>query len=102
MDKKSALALYLVVVIIVIIVARIYQINLWSAIVLGLLIGLIILFVSTPHTSIENLKKSTCWVDWLYLAIWGITILILLFYILDRALRDRPAQADYCMAFCPC
>ncbi len=102
MDKSSALALYLVVVIIVFIVARIYQINLWSAIVLALVVGLIVLFFLTPQSSLDSLKKNCNWEQWLYLGIWALTILIVLFYVLDRAFRDRPRQAIPCLAFTVC
>ncbi len=93
MDKRSALAIYLVIFIIVFILARLYQINIWSSFVLALLIGLVVLFFLTPQNSFDKFKDNADLAGWLYIAIWGITFLIILFYILERIFRDRSTDS---------
>nr|QBK91090.1 MAG: uncharacterized protein LCPAC202_00640 [Pithovirus LCPAC202] len=93
MEKNSALVIYLVIVIIIFIIARFYLINIWSSIVLALLIGLVVLFFLTPQGALDQFKDKTHLSGWLYIAIWGITLLILLIYILDRIFRDRSVNS---------
>lgn len=92
MDKLSALAIYVIVVILIFILAYLWGIRIWSSLALALLVGIIVLFILTPQNSFDNFKDNDNLVGWIYLAIWVITFLILLFYLLDRIFRDRVAN----------
>lgn len=89
MEKSFILIIYVVIIIIVFILARFNRINIWSSFVLALLVGLVILFFLTPQGALDQFRNKTHLVGWLYIAIWGFTLLILLIYILDRIFKDR-------------
>ena len=66
----------------------------WSALILTLLFGGILLM---SLASIVNVDRSQGEFElWLYMAIGGVTLLLLLIYIIERALRDRDVSIERC------
>ena len=88
MDLELALLVYLILVIIVYFLSRNFlRITIWSSIVLSLVIGVIFLSALCPISSVEKVMEQSVALS-LYIVIVVFTILLAIFYILERALRD--------------
>lgn len=88
MDLELALLVYLILVIIIYFLSRSFlRITIWSSIVLSLVIGAIFLAVLCPISSIDKVMDHSNLLT-LYGIIIIFTILVALFYILERAIRD--------------
>ena len=89
LSLEIALVAYAAVVISIFAVARWrYQITTWSSAALSLVLGLIILSVVFPVSSLGQMRKKRGLV-FLYLIIVAITIIVVLIYIADKASNDR-------------
>lgn|SRR4030067_1759295 len=87
-DVQTALLVYLIVLVISYLFSRFFlKINIWSSIVLSAIIALIITAALCPISSIEKAMEGSS-ATTVYLFIYMITILLGLFYIIERALRD--------------
>lgn len=83
-----ALLVYIILVVIVYFLARSFlRITIWSSIVLSLVIGVIFLSALCPISSVEKVMEHTTSLTF-YMIIYVFTILLALFYILERAIGD--------------
>lgn len=83
-----ALLIYLLVVILVFLISYFSGIRKWSALVLGLIIGFIVLLlISAPQKILTEFDGS--FLPLLYLAIILLTPVVILFYCLVRIVNDR-------------
>ena len=88
MDLELALLVYLILVIVVYFLSRSFlRITIWSSIVLSLLIGVIFLSALCPTSSFDKVMDQSVAMS-IYMVIVTFTILLSIFYILERALRD--------------
>lgn len=100
MDIELALLVYLIIVVIVYFLSRTFlRITIWSSIVLSLVIGAIFLAALCPISSVDKVLEHSNLLT-LYAIIHMFTVLIALFYILERALRDVD-QTPYGTTGCP-
>jgi len=88
MELQIALILYAIIVLTVFWLARYSGITMWSALVLSLLIGIIALSAMCPISSVERVFRGDPLFGF-YALIQLTTTLIILWYILDKSLRDR-------------
>ena len=87
MNLTWSLILWLIVVIIVYLIAKNYHIQTFSAIVLALLIGAIVLGIIKPITTVDMLLNMAGLNSIYYLIMAG-TSLILLIYVVWKAVTD--------------
>jgi len=89
MDLSSSLIIYFIIFFIVFVVARLFCINIFSSLVLALLIGLTMLFSITPNVSADKMDNQKGYEILIYGTIIIITFLILIFYVIFMAVNDR-------------
>lgn len=93
MDLQWALLIWLIVVILVFILARSFRIRFWSALLLALIIGAIILGIITPVNNLIASLTNRSLATTIYALIMFLTPLIVLIYVVAKAVTD--VQPDY-------
>lgn len=88
MDLGISLILYVVVVILTFLLARSAGIRVWSAIILALIVGQIILALIKPFGTIEGFLTGNT-LSSLYVLIMAITPILVIIYVFTKALTDR-------------
>lgn len=89
MELIKILITYIFLLIIIFFIFKIYgNITIWSSFILSILISLVLISIIFPVSSFEKILSGEPVVN-VYLAIFVITILILIFYIVERALKDK-------------
>lgn len=88
MELTHALLIYFFTVTIIFLLAKHNHITVWSSFILAILVGIIILSVIYPISTLDRLLSNNPLIH-LYTIIQLLTFLILLFYILDCALSDH-------------
>ncbi len=87
MDLTTALIVYVVVAVLVFILARVYRIRTYSAVILALVIGQIAISLIRPDNLSSDQARPMA-VSF-YLSIQLITSLLVLVYVIGQALSDR-------------
>ena len=93
MELGWALLIWLVVAILVFIIARNYRIRIWSAIVLALVIATIVLGIIRPPNTLAWRIDQANGLAGLYWLIMFIVPLVVLVYVVGKAVTDREAPA---------
>lgn len=88
MDLSWALIIWLIVVILVFILARNFRIRFWSALVLALIVGAIVLGIITPVNNLITSLTNRGFTTSLYALIMFLTPLIVLIYAVSKAVTD--------------
>ena len=88
MNLPQSLLIYFVVVVLVFFLATKYKISKWSSLALSLLIGIIVLSLVFPISSIERVQVTGPYI-YIYTIIQIFTVFILLWYILYSIFHDR-------------
>jgi len=88
MELSVSLIAYVIVVILIFSILKFYMnITIWSSFVFAILVGLILLSVLCPISSVDRvIEKSTLLTA--YMFIYFVTVLVIIFYVVDKALRD--------------
>jgi hypothetical protein len=89
MELFISLLIWLITVIVVFFIARRYQIRVWSALILAILIGSLILGLLAPITTIPTLFTNGTLATGIYALIMFLTPILLLIYIIGKAVSDR-------------
>jgi len=88
MKLLSALVIWLIIVILVYIIARNFRIQPWSAFILAILIGAIVLGILVPITSFNMFNMNGDISTGLYTIIMFLTPLLVLVYVITKAVTD--------------
>ena len=101
MEITYALIIYFIFVILTFIILRHrLLIRVFSSLVLSLVLGMILLFIICPISSIETVMSNTPY-PYIYGLIILVTTLVILFYIIEKALADIISNASplYCWVY---
>ena len=83
------LLIYLCVIITIFIISRWkFRTNAWSSLAVSLVIGLVVLSIIFPMSSLYHVRKQKALV-FIYILIVAITIIVVIVYIIDKASKDR-------------
>ena len=93
MDLGWALLIWLVVAVIVFVIARNYKIRAWSAFALALLVASIVLGIVRPANTVAWGANQNAGLAGLYWLIMFLTPLILIIYIVSKAVTDTEGRA---------
>lgn len=88
MELKNALLVYLVIVVLTFVLGVRFRISKWSSLVLSLLVGMIILSLIFPISSVERVAVNGPYL-YIYTVLQILTVFILLWYILYSIFHDR-------------
>lgn len=90
MDVLPSLLLYVVIVILICLIAIRFQIRIWSAIIMSLMLGQIILNIICPPSEIDNGNGDpSSSVAAFYLLIQFGTPIVCVFFLLNKCWNDR-------------
>lgn len=87
MNLTTALIVYVIIAVLVFILARVYRIRTFSAVVLALVIGQIAISLIRPDNLATEQARPTAVTA--YLVIQLVTSLLVLVYVIGQALSDR-------------
>jgi hypothetical protein len=107
MNLGLALFIWLIIVLVVFFLAKRYHIATFSAIILALLIGAIVLGIIRPVTTVDMVMNGLSGLNAVYYLIMGLTSLLILIYVVWKAVTDvqQPTTsylATSVMAKAPC
>lgn len=88
MDLISSLLIWLGAVVTVFILALKYRISKWSALALSLLVGIIVLSLIFPISSVERVAVQGPYI-YIYTIIQIVTVFVLLWYLIYSIFHDR-------------
>lgn len=94
MDLNTALFIFFLVVILVFLFARMINIRVFSALILALLIGYLILITLRPWNTVEGFVEGN-FNALIYLLISVIVPILLVLYIILKVFQDRTPDCTY-------
>jgi len=87
MELQYSLYLYLLVVVVIVVILHRYHVHLWSCIAVGLIIGQVLLLISTPPNEVDTSHSSSG--QALYMLIQLGTPIVVYLYALVHAVSHR-------------